>query len=100
MHLSFASPWVDTLESPENPREPRGNGTVLVFIFFPCGGGDLFSFGNDLAGPWGHTHGICSRQCDRHSEKYLTWYHGRCVKMRKKHGKKSMHLFVVFANEK
>ena len=33
-----------------NPREPRGNGTTLVFIF-PHGGGELFSFGNDFAGP-------------------------------------------------
>ena len=30
MHLSFASPWVD-------PREPRRNGTVLIFLFFPMG---------------------------------------------------------------
>ena len=36
MHLSFASPWVDTLDI---PGEPKGNGTVLVFTFFPAGEG-------------------------------------------------------------
>ena len=42
---------------PGNPWEPRGNGTVLVFLF-PSRGGKLFSFGNDLACPQGHTHEI------------------------------------------
>ena len=35
MHLSFAFQWV-------YPREPRGNGTVLVFLF-SHGGGELFT---------------------------------------------------------
>ena len=52
MHLSFASPWVD-------PRGTQGNGTVLVFLFSPRGG-ELFSFGNEFAGPRDHTHEICS----------------------------------------
>ena len=39
--------------------------------FFSCEGGELFSFGNDFAGPRGHTHGICSRLCDRQVEKVL-----------------------------
>ena len=87
MHLSFASPWVDTLDIPREPTGTQGEWHSFG-IFFSRGGWDLFSFGNDFAGPWGHTHGICSGQCDRHSEKYLTWYHSRCVKMRKKRGKK------------
>ena len=37
MHLPFAFPWV-------NPGEPRRDGTVS---FFPRGGGELSSFGND-----------------------------------------------------
>ena len=41
------------------PQEPRGNSTVLVFLF-PCRGGELFGFGNDFPGPQDHTHGICS----------------------------------------
>ena len=34
MHLSFSSPWVDPRDI---PGEPRGNGTVLVFLFSPAG---------------------------------------------------------------
>ena len=33
VHLSFASPWVDPRDIPDNPLEARGNGTVLVFLF-------------------------------------------------------------------
>ena len=53
------------------------------YIFFPLKGGEFLSFGNDFTGLWGHTHGICLRQCDRQGEK-CTWCHGRCVKMSKK----------------
>ena len=38
MHLSFASPWVDTLDIPREPTGTQGCGTVLVF-FFPAGDG-------------------------------------------------------------
>ena len=37
MRFSFASPWLDPLDL---PGEPRGNGTVLVFLFFPAGDGN------------------------------------------------------------
>ena len=61
MHLSFTSLRVDPWGT---NREPSGIGTVLVLIFFfPCRGGELFSFGKDFAGPWGHTHGICASFC-------------------------------------
>lgn len=40
--------------------------------FSPCRGGELFSFGNDFAGPGGHTLGICSRQY-RQGEKWTIW---------------------------
>ena len=53
------------------PGHPGGDGTVLVL--FSRDGGELFSFGNDFAGPRGHTHGICSRQCDWQGEKCFTW---------------------------
>ena len=89
MHLSFA------------PGTPRNLGRMVQFwyFFFPCGGGELLSFGNDFAGPRGHTHGICSRQCDRQGEKCLTWYHGRCVKMSKRRAKK-LDTFVYFCQWK
>ena len=44
--------------TPGTHANPGGNGTVLVFLFSQRGG-ELFSFGNDFAGPRGHTHGIC-----------------------------------------
>ena len=71
-------------------RSTHGNQVGMVqfwYFFLPRGGGE-FSFGNDFAGPRGHTHGICSRQCDG-GEKCLNWYHGQCVKISKKRAKKS-----------
>ena len=56
MHLSFASLWVDP------PWGTYGNPGEMVqfwYFFFPHGEGDLFSFGNYVTGPLGHTHGIC-----------------------------------------
>lgn len=50
MHIPLVSPS-------STPGNLRGNRTVLVF--FSRGGGKLFSFGKDFAGPLGHTHGIC-----------------------------------------
>ena len=41
-----------------NPREPRENDTVVVFLLSPRGR-ELFNFGNHYAGPQGHTHRIC-----------------------------------------
>jgi len=89
MHLSFA-PGI---------RRNLGRMVQFWYFFFPCGGGELFSFRNDFAGPRGHTHGICSRQCDRQGEKCLTWYHGRCVKMSKRRAKK-LDTFVYFCQWK
>ena len=43
---------------PRNPREPRENDTVVVFLLSPRGR-ELFNFGNHYAGPQGHTHRIC-----------------------------------------
>ena len=70
MYLSFASPRVD-------PRGTRGYTGGMVqywyFFFFRDGGeGELFSFGNDFAGPWGHTYGLGSRQCDRQGDLLAT----------------------------
>ena len=39
---------------PGTLREPRGI-VQFVISFFPRGGGELFSFGNDLPGPQGQT---------------------------------------------
>ena len=58
MHLSFASPWVDTLDIPGEPTGTQGEWHSFGIYFFPRGGGVLFSFGNDFAGPWGHTTGF------------------------------------------
>ena len=99
MHLSFASRGSTPGTPPGNPRAPKGVGTVLVFPF-SREEGELFSFENDIAGLRGHTHGICSRQCDRQGEKCFTCYHGRCVKMSKKCAKYWTNFFVIFANEK
>ena len=75
-------------------------GMVQFWYFFtPCGRGELFSFGKNFAGPRGHTHGICSRQCDRQGEKCLTWCKGRCVKMSKRREKK-LDTFVYFCQWK
>ena len=71
------------------PGHPRGThehpgGMVQVwYFFFSRVEGDLFSFENDIAGPRGHTHGICPRQCDRQGEKCFT-----CAQMCKKCPKK------------
>ena len=49
--------------SPRQPGETHGYPEGMVqfgYFFFPRGVGELFSFGNDFAGPRGHTHGICS----------------------------------------
>ena len=50
MHLSFASLSVDPRGHPREPTGTQTYGTVLVFLF-PRGGAELFSFGNDFAGP-------------------------------------------------
>ena len=45
------------------PGEPTGTQKKWYrfdISFFPHGRGELLSFGNDFAGPRGHTHGICS----------------------------------------
>ena len=60
MPLSFASLWVD-------PRGTQGEWYSFGISFFPAG--ELSSFGNDFAGPRGHTHGICSRQWGRQGER-------------------------------
>ena len=78
MHLSFTSPRVDPWGT---NREPSGIGTVLVLIFFfPCRGGELFSFGNDFAGPWGHTHGICASFCQQYTALDQNSYFGIFVR--------------------
>ena len=90
MHLSFASPWVDPRDI---SGEPRGNGTVLVFLFPPQERGikvylsPFISFRFVI-------------QCDRQGEKCFIWYHGRSVKMSKRRAKKLGTFFVIFANEK
>ena len=74
MHLSFASPWL----TPGHLRRTLRHPGVMVqfwYFFFSRKGGELFSFGNDFAGLWGHTHGICSRQCYRQGEKCFTVKH-------------------------
>ena len=48
--------WVNSRGTHWNPGEWYSFG----ICFFPCRGGQLFSFGNDFTGPWGHTHDICS----------------------------------------
>ena len=88
MHLSFASPWVDPRDTPAEPTGTQGAVAQFCYFFFPREGEELFSFGNDFAGPRGHTHGICSRQCDMQGEQCFTWYHSRCMKMRKKSAKR------------
>ena len=57
MHLSFASLWVD----PWGTHGSQGSthGYSFGISYFPHRGRELFSFGNDFAGPQGHTHGIC-----------------------------------------
>ena len=40
MHSLFSSLWVDPGTLLQNPQEPRGSGTVLVFPFFPTGEGN------------------------------------------------------------
>ena len=53
MQVSFASVRVD-------PRGTHGKpGGIVRCLFFPCGGGELFGFGNDFAAPRVPTHGIC-----------------------------------------
>ena len=80
MHLSFASPWVD----PRCTHGNRGEMAIVLVFLFSREGGELFSLGKDFARPWGHTHGICSRQWDRYGEKCFTWYQDRLAKMSKK----------------
>ena len=80
---------------PGHPRGTQGECYSFGISFLPCGGGELFSFGNDFAGPRGHTHGICSRQWDRQGKKFFIWFDGRCVKMSKKHAKK-LDTFVCY----
>ena len=56
MHLSIASSWVIPWDIPWNPR-----GMVQFWsFFFDCRRRELFSFRNNLVGPQGHIHGICS----------------------------------------
>ena len=84
---------------PGHPRgihENPGGMVQFWYFFFPRGWGVLFSFGNDFAGSWGHTHGICSKQCDRQGEKCFTLYHGRCVKMSTKPAKKIRYICSLF----
>ena len=52
MHLSFASPSVDPWDTPGEPTGTQGEWYSFWYLFFPRGGGELFSFGNDFAGPW------------------------------------------------
>ena len=55
-----------------NPRKPWGThgnpGGMVQFwhFFFPRGGGELFSLGNDFTAPQGNTHGICSTFGQQH----------------------------------
>ena len=60
IHLSFASPWVDPRVDPGEPMGIQGEWHSFGISFFLRGGGELFCFGNDFAGSWGHTHGIYS----------------------------------------
>ena len=93
-----------------HPWGTHGNPGAMVqfwYFFFSRRGWELFSFGNDFAGPRGHSHGICTGfgqrnialdqsflsfwfliQCDRQGEKFFTWYHNWWVKMTKKRVKK------------
>ena len=96
MHLSFASPWVDTLDIPGEPTGTQGEWHSFGIYFFPCGGEDLFSFGNDFAGPRGHTDGICSRQCDRHSEKIPYLVLLSMCENDKKAWKKIRYIYLLF----
>ena len=100
MHSLFASPWVNPLEHPQEPTGSQGEWFSFGISFFPCRGGDLFSFGNAFAAPRGHTHRICSRQCLRQGEKCLTWYHGQCEKMSKKCAKKLDTFLCYFCQQK
>ena len=46
------------------PKTSPGNPGAMVqfwYFFFSRRGWELFSFGNDFAGPRGNSHGICSR---------------------------------------
>ena len=46
--------------TPGGPTGTQGGMVQFWYLLFPCGGGQLFSFGNDFAGPQRQTHGICS----------------------------------------
>ena len=51
-------------QHPGHSRGTHGNPGGMVqfwYLFSPRGGGELFSFVHDFAGPRGHIHGICSR---------------------------------------
>ena len=73
---------------PGHRRESRGEWYSFGISFFPAVEGSCLSFGNDVSGTRGDTHGICSRHCDRLGEQWFTWYHGHRVKMSKKSAKK------------
>ena len=73
MPLSFASPWVDHWDTLREPTGTHGKWYRFAICFSPRDEGELFSFGYNFAGPMGHTHGICSRQCNRQDEKCFTW---------------------------
>ena len=99
-------------------RLPRGNGTVLIFLFFSRRGGELFSFGNDFAGPRGNSHGICSRFGQRNialDQSFLSfWFSSATGKVKsslpsamieewkwaKSVPKNWIHLVVIFTNER
>ena len=79
MHLSFASPWVNALDTPGEPTGTQGEWYSFGISFFPTAEGSCLVL--EMT-PLDHR--------DIHSwfkavqgEKCLTWYHGQCVKMSK-----------------
>ena len=103
LYLSSTFPWVNPRDTPRtgNPREPRRNGTVLVFLFFPRGEGGVFSFQNDFAGLRAHMPtGFVRSSATCKVKTALPGTMADEGKWANSMQKKWIHLFLTFTDEK
>ena len=104
LYLSSTSPWVNPRDTPRtrNPQEPRRNGTVLVFLFFPRGEGEGCLVFRTTLLDYGH---ICRRalfEAVRHARWKLLYLVPWLMRENKQTACKKnwIHLFLTFTDEK